>query len=97
MLAVSSLGAAVVLLVLQLLAAAPSTVAGRSARGATSDAPQHVKFLTWYMSNGKGRFNKTELDTAPTRVHANLQMASNLTFLVESSKQVSHARPNTVP
>ena len=48
----------------------------------------HVKYLTWYMSNGKGEFNQSELDTAPTSAHANLQMASNLTFLVESSKQL---------
>ena len=48
----------------------------------------HVKFLTWYMSNGKGEFNQSKLDTAPTSAHANLQMASNLTFLIESSKQL---------
>lgn len=40
------------------------------------------------MENGKGLFNQSHLDTAPTQAHANLQMASNLTFLIESSKQL---------
>ena len=79
-----------------LLAIALSVSLARGARDAT-DHPagpphtaratrsNHVKYLTWYMSNGKGEFNQSELDTAPTSAHANLQMASNLTFLVESS------------
>ena len=36
----------------------------------------HVKYLTWYMSNGKGLFNQSRLDSAPTNAHANLQMAT---------------------
>jgi hypothetical protein len=66
---------------------------GSSSSSSSSSSPStangsHVKYLGWYMENGKGLFNQSHLNAAPTHAHANIQMASNLTFLIESSKQL---------